>query len=59
MMKIETSVKHITHDQLEGQEPIGFFNLIFSHGFIYMMSLMWVPTLIIFIIGFRLIKKMK
>lgn len=59
-MKIETTTTTKLHHPLISEpEYLTLPELIFSHGFLTMMSIIWVPALIIILAMVAIIKKMK
>ena len=58
-MKIETTTSKIQHPLVNEPEYLSLPELFVSHGFLTLMSILWVPTLIILLMGIKIIKKMK
>lgn len=58
-MKIETTTSKIQHPLVNEPEYLSLPELFVSHGFLTLMSILWVPTLIILLVGIKIIKKMK
>lgn len=58
-MKIETTTSKIQHPLVSEPEYLTLPELFVSHGFLTLMSMLWIPTLIIILVGMKIIKKMK